>query len=460
MDSISFRCSSCKQLLKANPEKAGRKIKCGKCAAEQIVPSPSPEEKKPLPAHLRKEEKKPEAERKPPPPVNNDDEVDDKKGYGFFVDLKEEEERKKKEAEERKPKKKEKAATIKKKYKILPEADKWQKVRAALRIMLVGVYVWAGALGFHVIFVLCGMFSGPVYMGVVEEILVAGQERVEDYNVIGFLIGAVTGSKWVALGRGLLILATVLILVRSVVWLAGYIAALPIPGRFGVRGQLSGLISLAILNGLINLVFRLLCLAGAVKFLLIPYLIPEVSLINAAVDRSTPMWVFWSGAAFGDLLLSLLLIFIYCAEPILLGVFLWSVGTALREDPISEAAQVVVNLAIGVAFTLLAFHLLSIVGSTSVLVWVLRISYFLGLLFTAILMVRLIICLNLTGKILDKYLIAANTGDASKDDQDEENDEPRRKRRDDDDEEDEEEGRPRRAKRRLRDEEEDEDEDD
>jgi phage FluMu protein Com len=39
MASITFRCSSCEQMLRAGAEKAGKKVKCGKCGTIMTVPS-------------------------------------------------------------------------------------------------------------------------------------------------------------------------------------------------------------------------------------------------------------------------------------------------------------------------------------------------------------------------------------------------------------------------------------
>jgi hypothetical protein len=48
METITFRCTACKHVLKIGADKAGRKAKCVKCGTPLIIPASSdPEEKEP-----------------------------------------------------------------------------------------------------------------------------------------------------------------------------------------------------------------------------------------------------------------------------------------------------------------------------------------------------------------------------------------------------------------------------
>src|SRR5437588_4454447 len=50
MEVISFRCWSCKQVLRIGADKAGRKAKCTKCGTELTIPAVSADGETPTPA--------------------------------------------------------------------------------------------------------------------------------------------------------------------------------------------------------------------------------------------------------------------------------------------------------------------------------------------------------------------------------------------------------------------------
>ena len=131
----------------------------------------------------------------------------------------------------------------------------------------------------------------------------------------------------------------------------------------------------------------------------------------------------------------------FYAEPVIIGVLIWSIGMALREEPLVEKGQGVVALSCGIAFALLSFHLLSMAGTTGVALGVLRVIYACWVGFTIILLVRLPMALQATRVILQKYLEGAELKeeeDGEEEEDEEEARKPKRKRkvkrpRDDDD---------------------------
>src|SRR5205085_5994592 len=129
-------------------------------------------------------------------------------------------------------------------------------------------------------------------------------------------------------------------------------------------GQVKGLLALGFLNFIFVLVFKLLPALGVMNYVLIPYSVPEVSLVDANIDRDPPLWVFWSGSPFWTMTLSVLLLFSFYLEPVLIGVFIWSIGVALREDSVISKGQGIVNLAFGIAFGLLSFQMLTMTGTS------------------------------------------------------------------------------------------------
>src|SRR5262249_43981578 len=125
-------------------------------------------------------------------------------------------------------------------------------------------------------------------------------------------------------------------------------------------------------------------------------------------------------------------------EPVLIGIFIWSIGEALREDPVISKGQGIVNLSFGIAFGYLAFQMLTMTGTSAVALLVLRILYGAWICFTILLLLPLPLAISATRDILQKYLDGAELRD--EDDEEEEEPKPKRKRRrpvEEDDEDDE-----------------------
>ena len=127
------------------------------------------------------------------------------------------------------------------------------------------------------------------------------------------------------------------------------------------------------------------------------------------------------------MLLNVVLVACFYAQPIFIGIFLWSIGMALKEDPISEKGQGLVVLGLGIAFTLLAFHLLSMAGTSGVALVVLRILYAGWVGFTILLLLRLPTALQAGRTMLQKYLDGAFLNE--EEDEDEGERKPKRKRK-------------------------------
>jgi len=368
---------------------------------------------------------------------------DDKTGYGLFIDpMAEEEEKKKLEA---KPKKenKEKAAPLKRKFKTLSDLDLWEKVKNGLQVMMIGVNVWGGVVLFMVLIMILGIINGPEYAEVLENSMTVKTQspagEIVSPDMPTFMLGLVTGLSYQGIGKIFYILAAVLALFQIIIMMAGYGICLKIPDRFGTLGQVKALLAVAGLNFLLILFFKLLPALGIMNYMLVPYALPEVSMVDANIDRDPPIWVFWSGAPFWEMIVSVLFICSFYAEPILVGILVWSIGMTLREDPVVDKGKTIVAMGFSIGFGLIAFQLLTMAGTSNVALVVIRILYFLWVCFTILLIVRLPIALQATRAILQKYLDGAEM----KDDEDEEEEDDKKlkrkrkaKRNEDDDEDD------------------------
>ena len=367
----------------------------------------------------------PDAER---PPAPKDDEQDDIKSYGLIVEPQVPEQA----GDESKPKKaQEKLPALKRKLKTLSDLDLWEKVRTGLQVIMVGVNIWAGALLFAVLIVVFGIINGPEYSEVLEIAMTvkvntpAGEVLAPDMPA--FMLGLVTGTSFQGIGKVFYILAAVLTLFQIIIMMAGYGIASSCPDRVGMPGQIKALLALGGLNFFVVLIFKLLPALGIMSYVMVPYAIPEVAMVDANIGRDPPIWVAWSNAPFWEMIVTVLFLCLYYAQPVLVGVFIWSIGITLRRDPVIAHGQAVVNLSFGIAFGLVAYQLLSMAGTSGVALGVLRILYVLCVGFTIILLIRLPMALQSARVILQKYLEGAEFKD--EDDDADEPVKPKRKRK-------------------------------
>jgi hypothetical protein len=339
------------------------------------------------------------------------EEEDDKKGYGLLTDPTETEQ---KPAEE--PKKEEKKAPpLKRKMRTLPDLDLWEKVKAGLQVMTVGVWIWGAVVLCTLLIVVLGALSGPEYSEVLEQSMTVKTNtptgELTSPDMTTFMLGLVTGIGYQGIGRTLYIVAAVLAIFQFIVFIAGSAVCLKVPDRYGTQGQIKALLGIGIGNILVILIFKLLPALGALNYVLVPYALPEVSMMDANIDRDPTLWVFWSGSAFWEMILTVVLLGFFYAQPVLMGVFIWSVGMALREDPIIEKGQTVVVLAFGIAFAFLSFQLLSMTGTSAVALIILRAIYGLWTGFTILLLVQMPLTFRATRSVLQKYLDGAEMKD-------------------------------------------------
>ena len=410
MDFISFRCTSCNQGLKIGADKAGRKIKCTKCGTPLTIPSSDDAR---AAAASAGPQMAPEA---PPKPVA-EEEFDDKQGYGLLSAPAEEEQLETKDKKEDKKK----LGPMQRKLKTLPDLDLWEKVKAGLQVVSIGVIIWGGVILFTVLILVLGIISGPDYAETVDKYTPLGAAP----DVPAIMLSLVAGIDNEGLAKTFYILAAVVAMFQVIILMAGYGVCLKVPDRFGSLGQVKALLALGGLNFFVILIFKLLPILGVINYLLVPYALPEVSLLDANIDRDPPLWVAWSAAPFLDMTLNVVFLCLFYAQPVLIGVFIWSIGLAVREDPVVRKGEAAVVLTLGVAFCLLAFHLLSMTGTSGVALGVLRVLYAGWVGFTILLLVRLPMALKDTRAILQKYLDGAEM----KDEDDEEGKKPKRKRK-------------------------------
>ena len=327
MGLITFRCTSCNVGLKVGADKAGRKIKCSKCGTVLTIPA----------ADLDDD---------PPPaeeaPKLTDDGLDDLSAYKLIqAPSAEDAQAAKPETKSKKDEKK--APPPKRKFKSLPDPDLWEKVKAGLQIMMIGAYIWAGSVLFMGIILILSMTSGPQYADVLDNAMTltiqtpAGEVKALDMPV--FMLDLVAGKDNHGTAKTLYMLAALLGVFQFIVLLAGTGVCLKVPDRFGTQGQLKALLALCAINLFVVLLFKLIPVLGVSNYFLVPYALPEVSLVDANIDRDPLLWIFWSPSPFWEMILEVIFLCAFYGVPVLIGVFLWSIGMSLKEDPIIRQGQ-------------------------------------------------------------------------------------------------------------------------
>jgi hypothetical protein len=380
MDLITFPCPSCGHVFKLGADKAGRKARCNKCKAEMVIPSAS------QPAQA------PAAGAAGGPAAAEDEEG----GYGLIgefgtahEELEVEMKRRKKEQDELDKKLEEEATQRRRtrrpaqlrKAPIHPE--KWEKVRLGLIFVASAVILWTLSFLLHKTFVFLGVTAPMEYAFLATTELVdpvetpkAGESRV--YEKGRFTIALVAGSDYFDVGIWLVRVAFIFSLLQLIVAGVGYALFLAAPPRFGMRGVTITLLTVIGVNFLLVFVFKVLPTVGAMGYMNIPYVVPEVAMLNVNTERIEPIHLAWSASPFWESLLAILFTMLPHAEFVLMTLFLKGAARYLRDEPLEETGRSMTELALGNSFIALTYLLLYNAGTTEVLQWVLRVVYVLG----------------------------------------------------------------------------------
>lgn len=402
MDQISFRCSTCENVIKVSAERAGRKVKCNRCDAVLTIPSSSNGD---AAAGITASPPKKAAPKPPPPKPADDDEDDgDKGGYGLMIDPREEEEKKRRAEEERKARKKKKdepAAQIQRRVKTIYDAKDWDKVRIGLVIMMFALIGWGLQVLLHEVVVLIGLIRGPEY----NNVLILATEPLADdefgdpgkrdwVNRPALGMGLVSGSGLMTLGKIFFLLGQVSLLVMGGMFISSYYYFRNIPDRYGIRTLIKGVIFLGFFNLTVGLFLKVIPMATGFGPTLFPLFAPEMPMGNSNIERLQPIHASWMYSPFWEMLLSLILQLCFFAEPFLVGVILWSAARILQEDVLEEQCHGLTMLAGGVYFIQFSYLILSLTGTSEVLVNFLIVTYILGLGFLIGFIIRFAVVLN------------------------------------------------------------------
>jgi hypothetical protein len=441
MDLISVTCPVCQKPLQFPADKAGSKANCPECGSALTIPTPNRG-------------------------------IDDEDGGAYAV-LDVIVERKALPTE----KKKEKSVldpSLRKKKK-LQDADKWNLVRGGLTVMSMAAIAWGAIYALQMLVVLLGCYFGQSEMNSTrvrvlfdintEEELDPPKQGVQ--NRSAFVLALLYGTENVKTYRTVQILLAILSIFPMVLFVIGYVAASKPPRRYGMRGQIKALMILALVNAFIVVFFRVVPLmTDKVKWGPLPYIVPELPLLNANEERFTPLHVTWMRNGYLEILTTIVFICIQWAEYVVAGAFIYTMGFTIKDEQTRDAGKSLVYVALGTAFLFIVYHLASLAGCSVLLIAVLRLVY-IGVVVAQLGFISYYVSvLNQARTTLDKRMEGLTEEELEyKDDDDEDDD-------DDDDDDDDEEDSPARkpkpkpsrggsaAKRRRQRDDDDDDDDD
>jgi hypothetical protein len=440
MDAIIVRCKMCKHEMKFSAAKAGKRAKCSKCDAINLIPTNG-------------EAKQEEA----PAPAAADPFADDgPANYGVVTDPELEERRKQREAEEaaakKKRKKRDKLPSVARKIKAIPDKEAWQKVRIGCFLIFIGVWIWLACHFLQGWYVLIGSVELPEFANMMARDLKNVGERPMpeighrwDISDLRLYLGMIAGRDFLNLAWTSLIISSVLYFIQAFLWAVGYGFCLPVPRRFGMFGQLLLLLMLVVLNIILMFFFRFLAVVVPSWYVMIPLITPEIAMTEYNMERMVPINVMFAGASWGAFFENvgcLIIKALLYLEPTIMSVFIWSAGVAIKDDGIASSGRGRVEMSLGTLFIIICYHLLSLCGASPVLVIVLRVIYALWFFFLIIFMLQYaMLLLKFRAVLYDKINPKFELEDDRKEEEEDEDDEEDEDEEDEDDE-------PRKKKKR------------
>jgi hypothetical protein len=414
MEFITFQCPNCQQPLRIPADKAGRKAKCNQCGNSLTIPSQSenvavqPQKSAAAPARKPTDEEEDEGpalygfveEPKPPAPPakarkkaedDEDDEDDDrpakeaKRPKRVYEDRDEDDEEEEKPKEEVLPRRRRKTKGLRK-APLHPE--KWERVRVGM--VLLAVSLCLGVAGLVAIrgIVLAGLFAKPGYAKTATAVFPqpiqpvgGGAGSPPNVDLARLFVGLMMGGGHTDTARTLMIVATALLVLQSVLAIVAFIFYIQVPPRFGTRGLAIALTVLAVVNLILLVVFRLLPLTGIISYVLNPVYAMELPMLEVNVARAEPLHIVWLHIPMLEVFFGMTIMFLAGFEAILGCAFLRAIGKSLRDDETDKKGRGLMKLGMGTLFIFVSYQMSALSGTSEVLVGLLRVLYWLGTCF-------------------------------------------------------------------------------
>ncbi len=280
-------------------------------------------------------------------------------------------------------------AEIKIKIRNIGDLDVWRHIHLAF--LLLGIGALIGMIGpvLQAVALLLAYLNGPEYSTTtLLSLYDAGDDtpmaigQYEALDQITFALTYIYGSEYVGTCRTLLILGSVAGFIQLGLWMTAYVFAFfGAPERYAASKQPFTLMGIGFVNFLLLLLLIFLPLIAVFRTGIVPLLGPEMALCNSGLGRKLPLHVFWSPTPALDTWISLIALTFRYLEPMLIGVWMWTIGMNLREEEVSNRGIALMNLAGGVLFLVLCYYMVALSGTSGVLVGLLRFLYLLWFAF-------------------------------------------------------------------------------
>jgi hypothetical protein len=124
----------------------------------------------------------------------------------------------------------------------------------------------------------------------------------------------------------------------------------------------------ASVNLFTGILFRLLPMVGAMNYLLVPLVGPEIAMKDANIDRVLPLHLLWSGNPYVQVLITVFVILCSYAELALFPLFLRAAAQSVKSEKLEQTTLAFIQLAISQIFMQLAYQLLAMAGTSDVMI--------------------------------------------------------------------------------------------
>ncbi|MCS7047609.1 MAG: hypothetical protein NZO58_14725, partial [Gemmataceae bacterium] len=141
-----------------------------------------------------------------------------------------------------------------------------------------------------------------------------------------------------------------------------------------------------------------------IGYVLVPFYAPEIVMSDTNIERARTPYEIWCRSPTWEVLLALLIQTVMQFQPILLAIFIWTIGQMLRDEPLEARGRSVTNMGLSIVFIMMAYQLYACAGTSNVLVTVERVFYTLWFFFQAAFIVRLATACQACRELLDFYL--------------------------------------------------------
>ena len=421
METITFRCRTCQMVLKVGADKAGRTAKCSKCGKPLTIPSKS-ETAPPPPAQ-------------PKPAVSEDDD-DGRGGYQLLEGLSAEQVQQDLAKPPAAPALKGPGRKRTKKQAQIINPDEWRRVGLGARIIAAGLCIWLAGNLLYMVPIVMGLVAGSEYAAAADERLAgSGSDKL---NMLHYAVGVITGNAGFSTGLLLFRLSQIVHVVQWLVLLVGYFICLAAPNHFGTRLQILVLFGLAFVNMGILVGFKLLPMFGAHSYILLPFVFPEVAMSEMNSDRSESILTFWMKQPVLEVYGAILMTALLYLEPAMIATFLTAVGKSVRSADLEAKGSTAMTIGYSQLFIQTAWIMAAVCGSSSVLLWLIKVIYTLGTAFFFYQLYITILALISVAPVVEEQLGEEGATPKTDEEQDEKEDEDEEEEEEDDDEEDDE----------------------